>query len=175
MLVRESALKVYPAVCGRAAMALVALILTLTSVNWTAGAPGASAAASSGIVFNGSPGTGPAPATLGPYTMHPFAADPQPDGTVSGASGPTGRVTFAPALNHEQVSPDGWQTWSNGYAGDVYATGSAESVTITLPVDTAAFYLYAEPDTFATFSVTATAQDGTSSGPVGVDGQGGAQ
>lgn len=40
----------------------------------------AAPAAQASIVFDGSPGTGAPPATLGPYTMTPFAADPRPTG-----------------------------------------------------------------------------------------------
>jgi hypothetical protein len=34
-------------------------------------------------------------------------------------------------------------------------------MTLTLPAGTGAFYLYAEPNRFETFTITATAQDGT--------------
>jgi hypothetical protein len=150
---------------GAAASALVVAVAV---------APSALAGPSSGLVFDGSPGTGAPPSTLGPYTMKAFGADSQPlDTDVSGVSGPTGEVSFSPALEHDQIG-NGWATWSNGYTGDVYATGSAESATVTLPAGTDAFYLYAEPDEFETFTVTATAQDGTSSGPVNVEGESGA-
>ncbi len=53
------------------------------------------AQAAGSIFFDGSPGTGPPPATLGPYTMTPFGADPQALFTdVGGVAGPTGNVTF---------------------------------------------------------------------------------
>ena len=83
-------------------------------------------------------------------------------------------MTFSPSLYHLGVG-NGWATWSNGYAGDVYATLGALSATITLPPDTSAFYFYAEPNPFAVFSITAVAQDGTSSGPIPVYGLAGAQ
>lgn len=129
---------------------------------------------SSSVVFDGSPGTGAPPSTLGPYTTQAFGADSQPLNTdVDGVTGPTGAVSFSPALEHLQVG-NGWETWSNGYTGDVYYTGGAESTTVTLPAGTNAFYLYAEPAEFESFTVTATAQDGTSSGPVSVEGESGA-
>jgi hypothetical protein len=56
----------------------------------------------------------------------------------------------------------------------VYVTGGS-SVTITLPSGTGAFYFYAEPQQFATLAFTATAQDGTSSGPILVNGNAGAR
>jgi hypothetical protein len=136
------------------------------------------------ITFDGSPGTAPPPATLGPYTMTPFGADPQPacGSSVTGASDAAGTIGFDPALEHLTVfTPEShvqgcfqWVTWSNGYTGDVYATPSQQA-TITLPQGTQAFYLYAEPDQFGVFTIQATAQDGTTSGPVDVEGNGGAQ
>jgi hypothetical protein len=138
-----------------------------------AAAPPALAGPASGITFVGTPGTGAPPGTLGPYVMQPFGADSQPTFTsVSGVTGPTGAVSFSPALEHVQVG-SGWATWSNGYTGDVYETGGG-SITLTLPNGTGAFYLYAEPDEFSNFSVSATTQDGTSSGPVTVNGSSGA-
>ena len=130
--------------------------------------------ASGTIVFDGSPGTGAPPATLGPYSMTPFGADLQPlDTPVGGVAGPGGDVLFSPSLYHERIG-QGWATWSHGYPGDVYATLGPLSATVTLPPGTSAFYLYAEPDPFAVFNITAVAQDGTTSGPIAVDGFAGA-
>jgi len=125
------------------------------------------------IVFVGSPGTGAPPAKLGPDTITEFGPDAQPlDELTSGVDGPAGEVDFAPDLEHLRVG-DGWTTWSNGYTGDVYFSDNgdvATSITLTLPVGTKAFYLYAEPADFADFTVQAVAQNGTSSGPVTVNG-----
>jgi hypothetical protein len=131
------------------------------------------------IVFDGSPGTAAPPATLGGYAMTPFGLDPQALGSLaSSVTDPAGTVGFTPALNHDRIG-NGWATWSHGYTGDVYDTLSGEGAlteaTITLPPGTKAFYLYAEPQQFAVFSVEATAQDGTTSGPINVPGQAGAQ
>lgn len=128
------------------------------------------------VVFDGSPGTGPPPATLGPYTMTAFPADPQPLFTdVSSVAAPTGgSVGFSPSLNHRQVGA-GWATWSHGYTGDVYFTNGATSATMTMPPNTVAFYFYAEPDPFAVFDFTATTDSGTTSGAIPVDGNGGAK
>jgi len=139
--------------------------------------PAPARAAGGTITFDGSPGTGAPPAKLGGYAMVPFGADPQPVGAdVSGVATPSGKGTvgFTPDLQHLQVG-NGWATWSNGYTGDVYATGGATSMTFTLPPGTNAFYFYAEPDPFATFEITATAQNGTTSGPIPVDGFASAQ
>ena len=128
-----------------------------------------------GITFDGSPGTGSPPATLGPYTMTAFGPDTRPTGnTVTDVTGPTGTVGFSPPLTHSTVG-NGWATWSNGYTGDVYWTNTGSTITITLPAGTGAFYLYAEPNALSPFDVQATAQDGTTSGAILVDGNGGAQ
>jgi hypothetical protein len=126
------------------------------------------------ITFDGSPGTGPPPATLGPYTMTAFGPDGRPNGTVSDVPGPPGTIGFSPSLTHTQVGV-GWATWSHGYTGDVYYIAPASQITITLPAGTKAFYFYAEPNNFDVFSVEATAQDGTTSGPVAVQGDSGAK
>lgn len=131
-------------------------------------------AAGSGITFVGTPGTSAPPSGLGPYVTQPFGTDPQPGFTpVSSVAGPTGTVTFSPSLLHTKVGL-AWATWSNGYTGDVYTTG-ATSIALGLPAGTFAFYLYAEPQQFATLNITATTQDGTTSGAVPVNGQGGAR
>ena len=132
------------------------------------------------IVFDGSPGTGAPPATLGPYTMQAFPADPTAEGTIeSQVTGPTGAITFDPALQHDLVG-DYWATWSNGYAGDVYEDDSELPdgdfvITVTLPPGTGAFYAYAEPNLFEDFQMSASAQDGPSSGDITVYGDSGAQ
>jgi hypothetical protein len=132
------------------------------------------------IVFDGSPGTAAPPATLGPYTMTPFGLDAQTIGAnVTGVSGPAGTIGFSPVLNHDRIG-QGWATWSHGYTGDVYDTFDSGApdptqATITLPAGTKAFYFYAEPQQFGTFSVEATAQDGTTSGPISVVGNSGAR
>ena len=131
--------------------------------------------------FDGSPGTGPPPSTMGPYTMQSFATDATPDGEdVTDVDGPTGEITFDNPLQHDLAGID-WQTWSNGYSGDVYEDDTADDdtsdyeATITLPPKTGAFFLYAEPDEFQDFDMSATADDGTTSGDTTVLGEGGAQ
>ena len=126
-------------------------------------------------MFDGSPGTAAPPATLGPYTMTPFADDTRPVfDDVSSVPAPTGGVVgFSPDLNHREIG-NGWATWSHGYTGDVYYTNGATSATMTLPAGTKAFYFYAEPNPFAVFEITATTNSGTTSGPIPVDGAGGA-
>jgi hypothetical protein len=153
----------------RCAVATLALVLTVGT---------GSAAASSTVTFDGSPGTAAPPATLGPYQMTPFGTDPQPSGqTVTGVTAPAGEITFSGALEHLTVGA-GWATWSHGYPGDVYATYSSatpDSVTVTMPPNTIAFYLYTEPNPFAVIDITATTDHGTTSGAIPVNGHAGAQ
>jgi len=166
-------MRVYPKAGRIFAAALVSCILASSAIPFRAVA---ASAATGSIVFSDAPGTSAPPSTLGPYLMTPFPADTQAAGTtVSGVAGPTGTGTlgFSPSLDHELVG-QGWATWSNGYSGDVYAT-SATSVTLSLPSSTKAFYLYAEPEEFMTFSITATSSDGTTSGAVPVAGEAGAE
>ena len=140
-----------------------------------AGAAAAPGPARTGaIVFDGSPGTAAPPGTLGPYAVTPAAADPRPVGTqVTGTALPDGTMGFAPSAVHLTTPNGGWATWSNNYAGDVYNVPGT-TLKMTLPSGTGAFYFYAEPNTFATFTVQAVAQNGTTSGPVRVNGAGGA-
>jgi hypothetical protein len=128
------------------------------------------------VVFDGSPGTAAPPATLGPYTMTPFADDARPLlANVSDVPSPLGgSVGFSPELRHDKIGMV-WATWSHGYTGDVYYTNGATSATMTMPANTVAFYFYAEPEPFAIFNVTATTDSGATSGPVPVDGFGGAK
>jgi len=138
-----------------------------------------------GITFDGSPGTGPPPSILGPYTMTAFGTDSQPScsdtgSTVTGVIDAAGAIAFTPALHHGKTpAPGCWATWSHGYNGDVYDTASAADTSqakITLPSGTNAFYFYAEPNQLSPFTIQATAQNGTTtSGPVSVNGNGGAQ
>ncbi len=101
------------------------------------------------------------PEQLGGYTMLAFPPDDRPLFTdVPYVTGPTGDILLEPACSHRRVG-DGWATWSHGYLGDIYFPNSAPSVTITLPADTGAFIVYAEPGPFAWHTMAATANDGT--------------
>jgi hypothetical protein len=101
------------------------------------------------------------PATMGGYDMMPFPPDPAPLFTdVTSVDGPTGDIQFSTPCSHRRVG-EGWGTWSHGYTGDVYYPNGAHTTTITLPPDTGAFIVYAEPGPFQPFTMTATAQDGT--------------
>ncbi len=140
------------------------------------GLAGAAAAAGS-IVFSRGPGTGKPPARLRGLSLHRVGRDHRRLATsVSGVSGPTGRIGFSHTLVHERVGNKKkagyWKTWSNRYHGDVYYSSSV--VTITLPAGTKAFYFYAEPNTQSKFNIAA-ASGGTSSGAIAVRGKRGAK
>ncbi|MBI5676889.1 MAG: IPTL-CTERM sorting domain-containing protein [Nitrospirae bacterium] len=119
-------------------------------------------------------GTAAPPATVGIYTVTPFDQVPQTaipnftDVTTIPGSPIPGDLNVSPALNKRTIGA-GWATWSHGYAGAVYATGG-QTITMTLPPATAAFYFYAEPNQFADFTINATADDGTTSGDITVNG-----
>lgn len=108
-------------------------------------------------------GTAAPPATLGSWTMTPFADDTRPNfSTVTSVDTPIGgSLDFSSAVSLREVGA-GWATWSHGYTGDVYFTGDS-SLTLTLPSQTAAFYLYTQPNSFSTFSFTVTDASGVSS------------
>jgi hypothetical protein len=107
-------------------------------------------------------GTAAPPATLDGYTMTAFPDDTRAIiADVTDVPSPLGGdVTFSSALSHREIG-SGWATWSHGYTGDVYFDTDGSGVTLTMPADTAAFYLYAEPDPFAVHTITVTASDGT--------------
>lgn len=117
-------------------------------------------------------GTGAPPAILGGYNMQAFGPDGQGFGGVNSVATPIGgTINFSQVLTHT-VTPGGWSTWSHGYNGDVYF-GGPSATTVTMPVNTGAFILYAEPDPFQVINITATADDGTFITQA-VNGQGGA-
>ena len=121
-------------------------------------AVGGAQAAITGVAL----GTAAPPGVLGPYTMTPFAPDVRAEySLVSSVPSPLGGdVGFSIPLNH-RIVPESWATWSHGYTGDVYFSTQAPTVTMTMPAGAVAFYFYAEPNPFAPFTITATAQDGT--------------
>jgi hypothetical protein len=107
--------------------------------------------------------------------MTPFEADNRAEfENVTDVPAPGGGVLqFDSSLLHLKVG-SGWGSWSHGYTGDVYYTEGTQLV-MTLPENTKAFYFYVEPNFFGQFSVTATADDGTTSGAIPVEGNSGAQ
>jgi hypothetical protein len=107
--------------------------------------------------------------------MSPFGNDGRTLGNnVTTIPSPiTGDIAFDVAMQHNKIG-SGWATWSHGYTGDVYYTNGATTITITMPANTGAFYFYAEPNPFQSFDMTAVANDGSTSGPISVNGSSGA-
>jgi hypothetical protein len=132
-----------------------------------AAAPGTASAAA--ITFSNGLGSGAAPSTLGPFTMQPF--NPLGSGAVvSSVTGPTGAVGVSPAMYDTSGSYP-----TNGTSNYLVSTTSVSDETFTLPAGTGAFYVYIGWECNCgggvptPVSMTATAQDGTSSGPVTVN------
>lgn len=144
---------------------LAALAATVVALLLTVG--GSSAYAT--IVFTKGPETGAAPPKLGPYTMQPFTLSGASNSERSEVPGPTGTVMLSPEMDFVEFGfANGTTGWMFGPAAD----------TLTLPANTGAFYLYAGWGCTdcgggpgggpGTVSVTAVAQDGTSSGALAV-------
>jgi subtilisin family serine protease len=127
------------------------------------------------ICIDTSVGTAAPPATLGGYTISPFALDSRTlFESVTDVPAPGGRtLQLDRSMGHYRIG-SGWGTWSHGYTGDVYAN-VVDQVRMTLPANTKAFYFYVEPNLQASYNVTATANDGTTSGPIAVSGLSGAK
>ena len=123
------------------------------------------ASSSSATIVGFSAGGTGAPSSytpLGGYAMTPFPLDGRPTwgALVGEVSSPIqGVVGFNQPLEH-YLTPAEWATWSHGYTGDVYDTGTASNVALTLPAGTKAFYFYVEPTLYDYFDVIATANSG---------------
>lgn len=99
------------------------------------------------------------------HTMVPFTADTAAVGAVvtavslpTGAT-PSGSLLFDAGLTHLTIG-NGWGTWIDGYAGDVYwldELGSGRNtITLIPPSDTKAFSFALEPGFFGQFDFTVT-------------------
>jgi len=115
--------------------------------------------------FDTSVGSAAPPDTLGGYVMTPFGPDPSgaPSWVTSVASPCPipGSIQFSRRVSHRRAGSS-WSSWSHGYTGDVYFTVGAQSMTITLPTSSCAFYFYVQPSSYDLFTFTVTADDGTS-------------
>src|ERR1039458_2410339 len=110
-------------------------------------------------------GTAAPPSTLGGFSMTPIGADPSALGSMVTS---VGSISFDQAVMHDQIG-NGWGTWSHGYAGNVYDTGSSVTPTsLTLTIDglTSAIYFYTESVNFANFTFSATSAAGPSVMPL---------
>lgn len=95
-------------------------------------------------VFSVSLGTGAPANTLGPYSLLGLAPDTRPTGSVVWDLPDPVAVSFDRPMKLLGIG-DGWSSWSHGFAGDVYATGTSELV-ITPAPNTYAIGLSIEPD-----------------------------
>ena len=110
--------------------------------------------------------TYPPPPTLGPYDMTPFGPDDRPvlEWITSVPSPLGGEVVFSAPMLHRRLGESGAE-WSYDLPPDYYAAQSSPSeITLELPPQTRAFYLYAGHDASSATYITATADDGTSIG-----------
>src|SRR5262245_34959991 len=128
----------------------------------------AASAAPAAVVFVDL-GTDPPPGFVGPIGVQPFNRSAQnaiPEGTVvteiPGSPVPGTTLTADIPLLKLNIG-SGWQTWSHGYKGPVFATFQESEVTLTTP-HTRAFYAYVEPNNFNVFNVTVTTDIGGTSG-----------
>src|SRR5947209_20214648 len=72
---------------------------------------GAAPVAQAALQFDGSPGSGTPPATLGGYTMVPSPQDTREDGTSVGDAPATATSSFSFDISPELLTiPDSWQT-----------------------------------------------------------------
>ena len=108
--------------------------------------------------------TYPAPTTLGPYDMTAFGPDdrPVPEWVSSVPSPLGGEVVFSAPIMHLRLGEIG-ASWAYLLPPDYYHDPSFPSeITLELPPETRAFYLYAGHDLSSPRYITATADDGTS-------------
>lgn len=116
-------------------------------------------------------GTAAPPDALGPYALTSLAQDFRPDGSsVLGIPAPVS-VSFDRPMKLLSLGT-GWSTWSHGFTGEVYATGTSELVLTPAP-NTFAIGLAIEPDLVGTLQFS-VGVDGTAI-TVDIDGDGGAQ
>ena len=110
--------------------------------------------------------TYPPPGTLGPYEMTAFGPDDRPvlEWVTFVPSPLGGEAVFSAPMLHRRLGESGAQ-WSLHLPPDYYSAQSSPSeITLGLPPQTRAFYLYAGHDLGSPRYITATADDGTSIG-----------
>jgi hypothetical protein len=125
-------------------------------------------------------GTAAPPAAVGPISVQPFDTVPQAaiadfTAVTSIPGSPIGGTLTLNTSAEKRTVPGSWGTWSHGYTGPVFfASTTPTTRTLTLPAGTTAFYLYVEPNAFATFNVECVTASGISSGLIPVTGASGA-
>ena len=125
----------------------------------------ATAAASQAQVTGTNLGTAAPPGVLDGYTMVSGSdARATFDDVTSADIGGARDVEFSVPLNLRRIG-DGWATWSHGYTGPVYFTGTdRDRVTLSFdPGEVGAFILYVEPNSFSDFNFEVTGRDAAGS------------
>jgi len=132
----------------------VSFVLALTG--------GAAHAGITGVALGPGGSSGTRGSLLGPYSLTAFPRDSLGGySTVTSLPSPLGgSLGFSPSVGAADVGST-WATWSGGYFGDIYWTMGSTSLDMTLPANTSAFVFYTEPNPFAAYTITATANDGT--------------
>jgi hypothetical protein len=123
------------------------------------------------VIIDVSAGYDAPPSILGGYTMTPMARNLGNNGTsVSSASDLGLTVGFGHEVTQASIG-SGWSFWSHGYTGTVWHTALAaigekrDSVTLTLPTGTKAFYFYATPaEVTGAFNMTLNTVDAPDGG-----------
>jgi hypothetical protein len=97
--------------------------------------------------------------------------------SFSTLASPFGNLSFGSEVE-KHIIGSGWNTWSNGYQGEVYYNKGASSLEIKLPPGIIAFDLYIEPEVLDFFEIAVTATNGktsTANLSQNVNGDGGAK
>lgn len=129
------------------------------------------------VLVDTTPGTGAPPGTLGGYTMVAFPDDPTPEGTLITQLAPpptalvTGSLEFRSEVEHMVVGGL-WDTWSHGYAGDVYFADGFDLIMYRMPQGTMAFSMYIQPNLKVDFQFAVVS--GVTLTTLDIDGNGGA-
>lgn len=124
------------------------------------------------VIIDVSAGYNAPPSVLGGYTMTPMARNLGNSGTsVSSASDLGLTVGFGHEVTQASVGGPDWSSWSHGYTGTVWHTALAatsdkkDSLTLTLPTGTKAFYFYAMPaEVTGAFNMTLNTVDAPDGG-----------
>lgn len=138
----------------------------------------ASFAANAAVVFTNL-GTAAPPSSIGGHVMTPFdqaaqAAIANGTSTTTIPGSPIGGTLGVTPATGKRAIGSGWATWSHGYTGAVYSDYTSTAITLTLPGNTQAFYVYAEPNPFSVFDITVVTNSGATSNAVAVSGASGA-
>ncbi|HWS77626.1 MAG TPA: hypothetical protein VN205_04535 [Thermomonas sp.] len=133
----------------------------------------ASFGASADILFQNL-GTSAPPATIGGHSLQQFDQAPQSAlaeystvGVVPG-NPVAGDLTLSPSGSKYTASGSwGSAPWPGSYTGAIYLIASTTG-TLSLPANTKAFYFYTQGNQIGTNTITATTDSGTTSGPIAV-------